>query len=283
MSIKSSGLFKYQNGKIENWYYDCFCGSKKEYFSSDYGDKYCCVHQDSPQLNDCLIDDLTDGMWCPNATLLSKNHICDSNCFYNSMEICPSNPEACMNDYYGCDGRQSCEAYCAGPLENFPYYDQTDQTCVNEYAFCGNRSEAKYQHHQCFGRYGQLAAAATVIGYQCLNRKDITENTIRSSANYNSFVSTRKNLFQYFKANDTRNQVTGHLIICGDQNITMDCEDWDLDSRIECKKEEADNGGILVSNKDICDALDLLEDKGLPPPDEYWMDGIYDSPQQLGM
>ena len=93
------------------------------------------------------------------------------------------------------------------------------------------------------------------------------------------FVSTRKNLFQYFKANDTMNQVTKTHIICGHQEIAMDCADTSL---IECKKEETDSGGISISNQDICDALDLLEDKGLRAP-LGWTSHIYSSPEKLGM
>ena len=136
------------DGERDRWYSDCFCGSKKEQFSNDYGDKYCCVHQNSP--NDCIID--TNGKWCPNATLLSKNHICNKNCYSSDMVICPSNPEACMNFDYECDGRERCEAFCAGPLENFPYYNQTAKKCQYiwlDYPYCGIREEAKYHNHQC--------------------------------------------------------------------------------------------------------------------------------------
>ena len=101
--------------------------------------------------------------------------------------------------------------------------------------------------------------------------------------NYDSFVSARKNFFQYFKANDTMNLVTGTEIICGNQKTAMDCTDDFLNSRIDCKKEETDNGGISVTNQDVCDALDLLEDKGLPAPPEQWKDHIYYRPQELGM
>ena len=101
--------------------------------------------------------------------------------------------------------------------------------------------------------------------------------------NYNSFVPARKNLFQYFKANDTRNQITETQIICGDQKIDMDryCYYVNRLSSIECKKEETDIGGIFVSSPVVCDALDLLEDKGLPPPDELWTDHIYRSPSGM--
>ena len=75
MSIKSfGGAFVYWNG-YEFWNDDTFCGSKKEQFSNDYGDKYCCVHQNSPSVNNCQIDSLANVMWCPNATLLSFSHI----------------------------------------------------------------------------------------------------------------------------------------------------------------------------------------------------------------
>ena len=218
ISIKSYCYFKYWNGEKEFWYYDCFCGSKKEQFSEDYGDKYCCVHQNS--LNDCQIDVLTNGIWCPNATLLSQAHICNSNCFQDSsQDICPSNPETCTDLYRGCDGRERCEAFCAGPVENFPYYDQKVKNCLYDYPYCEIRDEAKYHNHQCISYY----LTRSMIKYRCLNRKDVRENTIRSSVNHDSFVKARKNLFQYFKANDTMNQVTGTQIICDNQNITMDC------------------------------------------------------------
>ena len=102
--------------------------------------------------------------------------------------------------------------------------------------------------------------------------------------NYNSFVSPRKNLFQYFKANDTRNQVTGNHIICDNQEIAMDCSGESyLYKSIECKKDETDIGGIFVFNNDVCDALDLLEDKGLPPPSDKWLKFIYVPSEKLGM
>ena len=68
-------------------------------------------------------------------------------------DICPSNPEACMDFEYGCDGRERCEAFCAGPIENFPYYNQTDKMCLDEdgyeFPYCGERDEEKYHNHQC--------------------------------------------------------------------------------------------------------------------------------------
>ena len=280
MSIKRYCWFKYQNGENDFWYADpgnCYCGSPKEYFSNDYTDRYCCVHQNSSI--GCQIDGLTNMKWCPKATLLSKTHICNNSCLYSNQEICPSNPEACMNDYYGCDGRQRCEAFCTGPLENFPYYNQKTKKCVNDYAYCGQMDEAKYHNHQCFTLSRNHLTYTTLNSYRCLNRKDISETVIRNSATYNNFVSTRKNLFQYFKANDTMNQLTKTQIICGHQEIAMNCSDTSL---IECKKEETDSGGISISNQDICDALDLLEDKGLRAPLD-WTTHIYSSPEKLGM
>ena len=131
MSIKSTCIFQYWNGR-EYWQDDCFCGSKKEQFSNDYGDKYCCVHQNSPNVNNCQIDALTDGKWCPNATLLSRTHTCNNNCFGSYQDLCPSNPEACMDFYRGCDGRDRCEAFCTGPKKIFPYYNQTAKTCLDK-------------------------------------------------------------------------------------------------------------------------------------------------------
>ena len=150
-----------------------------------------------------------------------------------------------------------------------------------ESPYCGKRAEAKYHSHQCISDYGLYSNTKKINGYQCLNRKDVSENFIRSIVNYDSFVSARKNFFQYFKANDTRNQITGTLIICGDQKVDMDCTGSSLFSRIECKKEETDNDGIFVSNHDICDALDLLEDKGLPAPPREWTTHIYVSPSHI--
>ena len=109
---------------------------------------------------------------------------------------------------------------------------------------------------------------------------DISENTIRNSMNYNNFVPSRKNLFQYFKANDTRNQVNGTHIICDNQKIIMDCDGYGA-SVIECKKEETDSVAILVSSPVVCDALDFLEDKGLPPPSVSWTWHIYRSPSGM--
>ena len=284
MSIKSNCRFQYWNGETEYWDGDCFCGSKKEHFLVNYHDKYCCVHQNSPQ--DCRIDVSTNGMWCPNATLLSFSHICNNNCYYDDQKICPNNPEACMDMIRGCDGRDRCEAFCTGPLENFPFYDQTAKQCIadfgDKFPYCGKRDEAKYHNHQCKNGYGSLKKdTAAMIPYSCLNRKDVSENFIRSSVNYNSFVSARKNLFQYFKANDTRNQVTETQIICGDQKLDMDCYYVNQFSTIECKKEETDSVAILVSSPVVCDALDFLEDKGLPPPSASWTWHIYRSPSGM--
>ena len=145
MSIKSAGYYKYLNGRNYRSRSDCFCGFNKEHFADAFGDKYCCLHQDS-----CQIDGPPYEKWCPNATLMSMNHRCNSFCFDNSMNVCPSNPEACMHFKYGCDGRQRCEAFCAGPLENFPYYDHTAKKCIYGREYCGKRDEAKYHNHQCF-------------------------------------------------------------------------------------------------------------------------------------
>ena len=101
--------------------------------------------------------------------------------------------------------------------------------------------------------------------------------------NYDSFVSARKNFFQYFKANDTRNQVNGTQIICGDQKLDFNCYSANQFSTIECKKEETDSVVILVSSPVLCDALDFLEDKGLPFPNGLWMNHIYRSPSPSGM
>ena len=281
MTIKSvsNGVFKYKNGEYENWVGDCFCGSKKEQFSSNYGDEYCCVQQNSPMSNNCQID-FSNGKWCQNASLVSISHICSNNCFYSDQEVCPSNPEACMWFGNGCDGRDRCEAFCTGPLENFPYYNQTAKRCFYDYSYCGKREEAKYHNHQCFNDYSD-DDISSMIRYQCLNRYDVSEDTIRRSVNYNSFVSARQNLFPYFKANDTMNKVTETQIICGNQKIDKNCTTnmnnyWN--SKIECKKEETDNIGILISNKDVCDALDFLEEKGLTAPTWDYAKHIYSRP-----
>ena len=186
MSINSGCHFQSWNGEQNYWEGDCFCGSKKEPFSQYYGDRYCCVHQNSSSVNNCKIDVLTNGKWCPNATLLSMTHICNKNCFYTSQQsICPSNPEACMDLLSGCDGRERCEAFCTGPLENFPYYNQKTKKCVNDYAYCGQIYEAKYHNHQCFTLSRNHLTYTTMNSYRCLNRKDISENIIRNSATYN--------------------------------------------------------------------------------------------------
>ena len=80
MSIKSAGYYKYLNGRNYRSRSDCFCGFNKEHFSDAFGDKYCCLHQDS-----CQIDGPPYEKWCPNATLMSMNHRCNSFCFDNSM------------------------------------------------------------------------------------------------------------------------------------------------------------------------------------------------------
>ena len=285
INITNCCTFKYWDGhKNGNGYNDCFCGSEKELFSEGYNNKYCCVHQNISQ-NDCQVDFSTNGMWCPNATLMSMNHICNDNCFEDYYEICPDNPEACMDfetsAFSGCDGRERCETFCSGSLEIFPNYNQTTNECNNYYPYCGKRDKAKYDNHQCFK--SQSDSVGNIIGFQCLNRKDISENTIRRSGNYDKFVSSRKNLFQYFKANDTRNQVNGTHIICDNQKIIMDCDGYGA-SVIECKKEETDNGGIFVSNFDVCEALDFREAKGLPPPSNNTMNDIRTLPlYKLGM
>ena len=121
-------------------------------------------------------------------------------------------------------------------------------------------------------------------GYQCLNRKDVSENALRSSVIYENFVSTRKNLFQYFKANDTMNYVAETQIICDYQRIDINCTDYTAEPQmIECKKEKRDNGGIALNQFEFCDALDFLEDKGLPAPPVQYTRHIYASPQKLGM
>ena len=220
MTIKSDGVFKYKNGEYENWNCprgDCFCGSKKEQFSNDYGDEYCCVEQNSPTSNNCQIY-FSNGKWCQNATLVSISHICNNNCYWDDQEVCPTNPEACMSFNYGCDGRERCEALCTGPIENFPYYNQTAKTCLYDGSYCGKRDEAKYHNHQCFVEYSD-DLISSMIRYQCLNRYDVNENTVRTHVNYNSFVSARRNIFPYFKANDTMNKVTETQIICGNQSL----------------------------------------------------------------
>ena len=282
VSIKSSGSFKYQNGQSEDWNNNCECGPEKLYFSYNDDYKYCCVNQYSPIFNDCQIDVSSWHQykkWCPNATLLSNNQLCNNNCLNNEYDICPSNPEACMHSSYGCDGRQRCEAFCAGPLENFPYYNHTAKKCLEDFLYCEKRDEAKYHNHQCFKADNTFYN--NMIGYRCLNRKDMKENSIRSKVNYKNFVSARKNLFQYFKPNDTINQVTETQIICDDQAIDIDCHRGMKLQIIECKKGKEDIGAITLSNHDTCDALDFLEDKGLPAPPAEWTQHIYARPQHL--
>ena len=134
MSIKSYCWFQYWNGEREFWEDDCFCGSKKEQFSIIHNGNYCCVHQNSPSVNNCQIDTFTNEKWCPNATLLAKTHICNNNCYFSFAEICPSNAKACMDWSSACDGRERCEAFCTGPLENFPYYNLTTKSCVGDHS-----------------------------------------------------------------------------------------------------------------------------------------------------
>ena len=178
-----------------------------------------------------------------------------------------------------CDGRQRCEAFSTGPLENFPYYNQAAEKCFHNVQYCGKRDKAKYHNHQCFSVSSQFGDTDThSMEYQCLNRLDISEKSIRNSMNFENFVSGRKNLFQYFKANDTINQVTKSQIICGVQKINRDCTDINYGARIECKKEETDDAGSFVSNYDVCDALDFLEEKGLPAPPMVWTTHIYGVP-----
>ena len=128
MSVKSKGVFKYKNEKSEYWRQDSFCGPEAQYFSEDNRDEYCCVHEKDA----CQIDNSTSSKWCPNATLIPKNQLCNNVCLDSAFKICPSNAELCMHFKYGCDGRQRCEAYCSGSLEDFPYYDQTAKQCYSQ-------------------------------------------------------------------------------------------------------------------------------------------------------
>ena len=107
-------------------------------------------------------------------------------------EICPTNPNYCMNKNSACDGRNNlCKDVCSNSPKDFPYFNKCSHS--NNFRFCGRRQGAKYQNNQCFN------VKSKVKGYKCLNRLDISENIIKSVRIFGN--SKRKNLFEILETN----------------------------------------------------------------------------------
>ena len=153
---------------------------------------------------------------------------------------------------YISDGRlenQCKQEYCSGLVEEFPlFYKATKRTCIGRDNFyCGTRTGSKYKNKQCYDN-----RVRSIEKYRCLNRLDISETYVRTTSTFDKKVSSpRWNFFKTFETNDTH-------IWCGNETRKKECNRniWFFNpSKFNCVKE-----GISVSEKDICGAIDFVQE-----------------------
>ena len=152
-----------------NWHYCCTSSTKSS----------CEISSDSSITEECLTN--------------SKPHdweqSCNGFCYYSGERVCPNNPGYCVDVDDACDGRKENACECSAPFKNSPFYKSPD-TCISNRLtlYCGEREGAKFQNRQCYRPDDNHEY------YQCLNRKDIGENVLRTKPIFDSEkqVSTRK-------------------------------------------------------------------------------------------
>ena len=222
-----------------NWYYCCTSSTKSS----------CAINLDSNKTEKCLTN---------SKPIVDNGQSCNGFC-YSSSQICPDNPGYCVDldsDMgIACDGRKKTACECSAPFETSPFYESSN-TCTYDkivdisYVYCGEREGAKFRNRQCY------YPDSNHEYYQCLNRKDIDEDVLRTNPIFDSEkqVSNRKNYFQLF----ANSNITNNSITCGNKRLKIDCLNGGSKS-ITCEN-------VIYSELELCQATDFASHNG-------WIDG----------
>ena len=248
ISVNSFCDYRYRNGwSAYEDNFQCFCGPKNE---PHVEGKICCASFECLRKN-----------WCKDSFFLPSSDLGKDFCRSSNPQMYYNIPDNCsdLSVVKFCDGRlenQCIQEYCSGPAEDFPVFDKATKTaCIGHASengqnnfYCGTRMGSRYQNNQCY----QTEANST-NKYKCINRLDISETYLRTTPTFDKKVSSpRWNFFKTFQTNDTH-------IWCGNETRKKECSDitvWLQPPTFNCEKE-----GISVSNRDICFAIDFVEEK----------------------
>ena len=220
--------------RLYNWSYCCTSSTRSS----------CEISLESNKTENCLT----------NSTPHDWLQSCNGFCFLDSQRICPDNPGHCVQVANACDGRKETKCGCSAPFKNSPFYKSPD-TCIElsdtlKFAYCGQREGAKFHNRQCYSPDNNHEY------YQCLNRKDIDEDVLRTKPIFDSEkqVSNRKNYFQLFE----NSNITNNSITCGNKSLEINCVKWSSKT-INCEN-------IIYKHRELCQATDFALHNG-------WIDG----------
>ena len=179
-----------------NWDYCCTSSTRSS----------CEIRLDSDKTEKCLT----------NSKPHDEQQSCNGICIDSNDIICPDNPGYCVNANRACDGRKENACECSAPFKNSPFYEPPD-ACISDRKYCGEREGAKFQNRQCYRPDDNHEY------YQCLNRKDIGEDVLRTKPTFDSEkqVSNRKNYFQLL----ANSNITNNSITCDDESLEINCLD----------------------------------------------------------
>ena len=212
-----------------NWDYCCTSSTRSS----------CEIRLDSDKTEKCLT----------NSKPHDEQQSCNGICIDSNDIICPDNPGYCVNANRACDGRKENACECSAPFKNSPFYKPPD-TCISNRLtlYCGEREGAKFQNRQCYRPDDNHEY------YQCLNRKDIGEDVLRTKPIFDSEkqVSNRKNYFQLFE----KSNITNNSITCGNQGFEIDCLKRSFET-IHCN-----NGIYNIKHYELCGATDFALHNG---------------------
>ena len=221
------------NPTERNWDYCCTSSTKSS----------CEISLESNKTEECLTNSK------PHDYEQSCNGFCD-----RRHVICPDNPEYCFDPMLGvdhaCDGRKKTACECSAPFETSLFYESQD-TCISsrfgaKFIYCGEREGAKFQNRQCYSPDNNHEY------YQCLNRRDIDEEVLRTKPIFDSEkqVSKRKNYFQL----SANSNITNNSITCGNESLEIDCSKWS-GIPINCKN-------VIYKHYELCQATDFALNYG---------------------
>ena len=170
--------------------------------------------------------------WSLNPTERNWGYCCTSST-KSSCEISSdssSKNEECLTNTKPHDSEQSCNGFC--------YFGSQKN--------CPDNPGAKFQYRQCYHPDSNHEY------YQCLNRKDIDEDVLRTKPIFDSEkqVSSRKNYFQLFP----NSSITNSSITCGNEIVGINC----LDTSSKTKNCE----NVTYSDYELCRATDFALHNG---------------------
>ena len=214
--------------------------------------RYCCT---SSTRSSCLESNKTEKC-LTNSKPHDYEQSCNGFCLRTYQKLCPDN-KYCLDSRTDirdvCDGRKETACGCSAPFETSPLY-KSPTTCIVQFSgdnfYCGEREGAKYQNRQCY------RPDSNHEYYQCLNRKDIDEDVLRTKPIFDSEkqVSNRKNYFQLFE----NSNITNNSITCGNKSLEINCVKWSSKT-INCEN-------IIYKHRELCQATDFALHNG-------WIDG----------